>query len=80
MPIAQAQVQDIADESKYIRYNRDTEGEQGSKYNNDRTANNKLAYHGKGGNVSLRPQPGRNFNRPQLESAARFQKSRKKNK
>lgn len=78
MSLAQAQSVDTPSDSKYVPINRSEE--QGSRFNNDREANNKLAYHGKAGDVSSRPKPGRNFNRPQTESAVRFQKSRKKSK
>lgn len=70
--------QQNAQESKYLPSFKDPEGEDGSRYNQDKTAFNKLAFHGKAGNLSMRPQAGRNANSPSTESAARFQRSRRR--
>lgn len=76
MAIGQA-YQQTAQDSKYIPTFRDADDEKGSKFNQDKQASNKLAFHGKGGNLSSRPQSGRNSNTPQL-SSVRFQRNRRK--
>lgn len=77
--IGQAYQESVQD-SKYIPTFKDPEGEEGSRINQDKHAFNKLAFHGKGGNLSSRPQSGRNANAPKLETASRFQRSRSKNR
>lgn len=75
--IGQAYEKDAQD-FKYIPSHVDPEGETGSRFNQDKSAFNKLAFHGKAGNLSSRPQAGRNANSPRTENASRFQRSRKK--
>jgi len=79
MSFGQAYQEDVQ-ESKYVIPYRDPEQEKGSKYTQDKQAFNKLAFHGRAGNLSSRPQPSLNGNAPKLETAARFQKSRSKSR
>lgn len=67
------ELHEVSKDSKYFP----TDEEHGTRFNTDKQSYNKLAYFGKGGNVSLGSKGG-SANRPKLESAARFQKSRKK--
>jgi hypothetical protein len=77
MALAQAYQDDLQD-SKYVSTFKDTDGDHGSRYNQDRKAANKLAFHGKGGNLSSRPIAGQSANQPKPATAAQFQKSRKR--
>jgi len=69
-----------AQDSKYVPAFRDRDEDKGSRFNQDRQAFNKLSFQGRGGNLSSRPMSGRNANTPLLGNAARFQRSRSKNR
>jgi hypothetical protein len=47
------------------------------KARNDRDATSNLAFHGKGGDISMRRGPGSSANTPVTQSAERFQVSRR---